>query len=1112
MMTSIAEKGLDRFTGCEKLAQGFLGGDVYRASDATLGRDVQIEHLPSGLTGYQQVHFERITAILASLHHPNIAEVYGLETTNGSLVIASELIEGETLADRLTQGLFPLDKSLSIARGIAGALHAAHEKDVVHGGLTPHSITLVRATGAVKVRDFGLAALGSAGICHVQSGSAANTSAPAVDTSRPAGTSAAAVRLPCLVLDAARRAEDKSSDVWAYGCVVFELLTGLRPFSGASPLLTPETFTRADPKWDYLPPLPAPVEALLRRCFEREPSGRPDMTEVTAVLDRALAQALPSTETGKLGLSLAGGGFRASLFHVGVLRRLAELDILRRVEVLSTVSGGSITGALYALLLKKYLEETDGAQPSRLTRNQYVDIVNKLEQVLKRGVGKDLRTRFLLNPLGNLLTIIAGDSMSRRMARMYERHLMATIVKDLKVEPPNRWLPAWFRAGQIRMRDLTIRPGGKEIPDVAKYNQKQRGTGGSVLTQLVLNATCVNSSGRFFFSAAEFGDWYLGYVREDELDDLVARKALLELDNYRLGLVAKGQSDAPARSGSWRDPTEAQRAATIAYRWKAGKQVRENPTQTHNFRPGSSGEAIENMWPSLTHLLPSRNLKHAPPGLLRKAKLAACDLLSNPVDRKRRASLLSALKEIEPDLELLVDLSQPGVFPEICDYIPQFYWMRSAERISPRIARDWNGIRLGHAVGTSACFPPVFPPFIFYGLYDDLFTTRLGLTDGGVYDNMGITALTDEGCTEIIASDTGGVFKDQPASTTNSLGLAFRIPELLTRALGGFQREHLRERRQVSKGLSDLLPKPGETASPTQAAVEEFHSAMALDSLVYFHIMSPWVMPAAPGQHDPIGPPLRPEPDPRDIARLRTDLDGFGETEIAALVNHGYDIADRHVRRYAPALVRDSLNGQPPCAPSRPWSDVSPEWAHRMLAVGSERFFRALRVGSAVSWFGTILMAMLVIGAAWMAGLTIDRVFGAAASVARNEMARFDWALRSPVVLLVLLVGSIVLALWRVSRIPRRNSIAAGPHLKLTRALKCIFKYVRAAKGNLLWGLFGLPIILALSISAVALFSYAFFHLPYMRATRLARAQLVDDPHRTDHPNDNKRPGGFPAL
>ena len=834
----------------------------------------------------------------------------------------------------------------------------------------------------------------------------------------------------------------------------------------------------------------------------------PEIAEETAVLDNVLAQkASPKSEARKLGLSLAGGGFRASLFHVGVLRRLGELDILRRVEVLSTVSGGSITGALYTLLLKKYLENEHGARP-RLTREQYIDIVNELERVLERGVKKDLRTRLFLNPLGNLLTIIAGHSVSKRMARMYERHLMAVIVKALNVEPPNRWLPASLRAGQIRMGDLTIRPGGNDIPDPAQYNLEERQRRGSVLTRLVLNATSVNSSGRFFFSTAEFGDWYLGYFREDEFDDLLARKALLELGNNELARVAKGQRNAAERPGSWRDSAEPQRAATVAYWWKVSRHVRENPTQLRNFRPGSSGEILESPWPSLVYrcLNPFRNqLLHVAPGLLRRAKLAASDLLSEPTNQTRLARLALALKDIDPDLEAQVMSSEARV-KEICDYILHLYWVRSAERMSPRIKKDWRDVRLGHAVGASACFPPVFPPFIFNGLYDDLFTMRLGLTDGGIYDNMGITALMDEGCTEIIASDTGGVFNDLPISPSNSFGLARRIPDLLTHALGGVQRKNLRERRQVSQKLAELLPRPGETPNETQKMVAEFHSAWALDCLVYFHITSPSVMPYAPGQDDPIAPPLRLEPDPSDIAGLRTDLDGFGETEIAALVNCGYDMTDRYVRRYAPGLVRDSLNGQQVSAPARPWPDMAPEWAHKMLVVGRERFFRALRLGSVMSWAGMIVAAMLLVGSAWIANVTIDRVIAALAKLVDSEIAVFDRTIglllpqrlglgpasRAPIVLLAMLIVGVVCLLWKVSRIPNENSSTSrwGWRLKWKRTFKTALKYLHAAKGNLLWGLFGLPVILALSMSALALFSYIFFHLPYMRATRMARAKL----------------------
>jgi NTE family protein len=154
----------------------------------------------------------------------------------------------------------------------------------------------------------------------------------------------------------------------------------------------------------------------------------------------------------KLGLALAGGGFRASLFHLGVLRRLAELDLLRYVEVLSTVSGGSIIGALYVLHLKNALTEK-----VLLTQSEYVEILDKVEQTLVSGVQMNLRTRLFMNPLGLLRVILTSDTLGRRMARIYERYLYKEIVEEIhnaSIDAASKegegnanesWLYRWYR-------------------------------------------------------------------------------------------------------------------------------------------------------------------------------------------------------------------------------------------------------------------------------------------------------------------------------------------------------------------------------------------------------------------------------------------------------------------------------------------------------------------------------------------------------------------------------------------------------------------------------------------------------------------------------------------
>ena len=160
------------------------------------------------------------------------------------------------------------------------------------------------------------------------------------------------------------------------------------------------------------------------------------------------AAALNASCRDRLGLALAGGGFRAALFHVGVFRRLAELDLLRYVEVLSTVSGGSIVGALYVLLLKRELERVAGR--NRLENSDYMRIVDDLEVRLVAGIRQNLRTRLFANPF-ELLRILGHwqHSLGDRMAALYERHLYAETVKEL-------WRDN--RSGPMLLREIMIRP------------------------------------------------------------------------------------------------------------------------------------------------------------------------------------------------------------------------------------------------------------------------------------------------------------------------------------------------------------------------------------------------------------------------------------------------------------------------------------------------------------------------------------------------------------------------------------------------------------------------------------------------------------------------------
>jgi serine/threonine protein kinase/Tol biopolymer transport system component len=254
-------------------------GEVYRARDTRLKRDVAIKVLPDAFANDSErlARFQREAELLATLNHPHIAQIHGLE--DRALVL--ELVEGPTLAERIAQGPIPLDEALPIARQIAEALEAAHERGVIHRDLKPANIKLTD-DGNVKVLDFGLAkALSPAEAGHYSDGSVGgppNLSVSPTITS-PAMTGAAGVILGTAAYMSPEQAKgrpvDKRTDIWAFGCVFFEMLTGQRTFEGDDVSDTLAAVLRAEPEWNRLPSDVLPqVRLLLQRCLEKDRSKR----------------------------------------------------------------------------------------------------------------------------------------------------------------------------------------------------------------------------------------------------------------------------------------------------------------------------------------------------------------------------------------------------------------------------------------------------------------------------------------------------------------------------------------------------------------------------------------------------------------------------------------------------------------------------------------------------------------------------------------------------------------------------------------------------------------------------------------------------------------------
>jgi len=248
-------------------------GQVYRATDTNLGRQVAIKVLPDAVVGSPErtARFEREARTLAQLNHPNVAAIYGVEKTERSFALVMELVEGPTLADRIGQGALPLDEVIPIAKQIAEALDAAHDQGIVHRDLKPSNIK-VRNDGTVKVLDFGLA----------KAFDTSNVMSPDV-AQCPTITSPAMTRVGLILGTAAYMSPeqsrgkpvDKRADIWAFGCVLFEMLSGRRPFAGTDPTETIAAIIRSDPDWSLLPAgTPSGLVRVLRRCLAKDVGGR----------------------------------------------------------------------------------------------------------------------------------------------------------------------------------------------------------------------------------------------------------------------------------------------------------------------------------------------------------------------------------------------------------------------------------------------------------------------------------------------------------------------------------------------------------------------------------------------------------------------------------------------------------------------------------------------------------------------------------------------------------------------------------------------------------------------------------------------------------------------
>ena len=269
-------------------------GEVYRARDTKLDREVAIKVLSEEFArdGERLARFEREAKLLASLNHPNVATLYGLEEHDGQKFLVMELVEGETLADRIARGPIPIDEAISLFIEIAEGLEAAHEKGIIHRDLKPANIKIT-PEGRAKILDFGLARLAEADTDPSGEG---GSQSPTLTK----GTALGAIMGTASYMSpeqARGKAVDKRTDVWAYGCCLYEALTAHKAFEGETITDILAAVVHQEPSLERVPSqVPADVKRVLRRCFKKDRRQRfHDIADVR--LDLEDAQAAPFATT-----------------------------------------------------------------------------------------------------------------------------------------------------------------------------------------------------------------------------------------------------------------------------------------------------------------------------------------------------------------------------------------------------------------------------------------------------------------------------------------------------------------------------------------------------------------------------------------------------------------------------------------------------------------------------------------------------------------------------------------------------------------------------------------------------------------------------------------------
>jgi hypothetical protein len=699
------------------------------------------------------------------------------------------------------------------------------------------------------------------------------------------------------------------------------------------------------------------------------------------------------------------------LFHLGVLKRLAELDLLRHLTMISSVSGGSVLAAHYMLLLKPELENSAAG---RLSRDTYLALVDRLRDELATAIGRGPRNLLLVNPFANLRMALLGASrfrlsMAERMAGAYQRFLYRP--GTARAVPYDKTAIA----RGLRLPDMTIRlPALEAMNDIQRYNAI---ADADCVPQLVLNSATLNTAARFTFTFAEVGDEVLGYVRFDE-------RELLE--HYRRVLDEWKPSDDPDRSAerAWveaigKQPTAVRPAPPRAFvaehlAWFHAARIecsersaapgrtpeviarrrRDRPGGSPTFRAGPRSGAVRHL---LVNWDDSLRFLEAPFSVLRTAKVAAWYLLHDSTWQPRgaethasgrevalrrggftraehRERFWTAIRDVDQVMAAALHSREAATAAPTRDeldwyeFVLELYFLRVAQNLEVEHPEE---IRLPIAVQASANFPPVFGAFQFFGLFDRRRIEVLQLSDGGLNDNNGIEALLEGRCTHVIASEAGPRPGIKSPVRLNRLGL---LEQILVNQLPIVRRLLMRTLREQERVHAALATLDGERGPRSNEVLRDLWRRYPVEAVAFFDMDSK-LSDGVDERADPR--PLAPHPLAREIALLRTDLDGFSALEQEALLYQGYQYADRFVRAHVyPKLApRLGLPAEPaPVTPPAPLPGSEAEWehAHRVLRAGGSLMNRAWGIGGFERWLwvlasllGAAILLALAILAAW---------------------------------------------------------------------------------------------------------------------------------------------------